>query len=180
MDYYHNELDASPEQLGVPMTPTHDVYLLPDTIGQEKWDRRFIAVAELVSSWSKDPSTKCGAVIVRPDRTIASVGYNGFPRGCNDDPTLYANRDLKLSRVLHAEVNAVLHANEPLTGFTMYTHPAGVSPTCDRCATVVIEAGIERVVHEFDDSREFSSRWAEAGKRALQMYAESHVEVVDL
>jgi len=45
------------------------------------WHDRFFAMADLVGSWSKDPSTKVGAVIIRPDRTIASVGYNGFPRG---------------------------------------------------------------------------------------------------
>ena len=50
----------------------------------EKWDRRFLALAEHVADWSKDPSTKTGAVIVRPDRTIASMGYNGFPRGMAD------------------------------------------------------------------------------------------------
>lgn len=46
-----------------------------------KWDERFIELARLVATWSKDPSTKVGAVIVRPYRTVASVGFNGFARG---------------------------------------------------------------------------------------------------
>lgn len=66
-----------------------------------KWDRRFLRLAQEVASWSKDPSTKTGAVIVRPDKTIAAIGYNGFPRGCDDAPELYAHRETKLSRVVH-------------------------------------------------------------------------------
>lgn len=148
------------------MTPTHDIYLLPDTAGQEKWDRRFIAVAELVSTWSKDPSTKCGAVIVRPDRTIASVGYNGFPRGCSDADEIYADRPLKYARVVHAEVNSILAAREPLNGYTLYT------------SAVIIQSGITRVVHEYEELNDINSRWAETMRIGLQMYAEAHVEVV--
>src|SRR4051812_43949974 len=100
----------------------------------EKWDRRFLQMARLVASWSKDPSTKCGAVIVRPDKTVASVGFNGFPKGTNDDDELYADRETKYSRVVHAEQNALIFAREPLDGYTMYTWPQGFGPTCDRCA----------------------------------------------
>jgi dCMP deaminase len=46
---------------------------------QDWWDRYFLDIAEEVSKASKDPSTKVGAVIVRPDRTVASLGYNGLP-----------------------------------------------------------------------------------------------------
>ena len=44
------------------------------------WDQRFIALADHIGQWSKDPSTQQGAVIVRPDKTIAATGFNGFPR----------------------------------------------------------------------------------------------------
>lgn len=143
----------------------------------EKWDRRFIALAREVSQWSKDPSTKCGAVIVRPDRTIASIGFNGFPRGCDDAPELYADRAEKYQRVIHAEVNAVLSAREPLAGYTMYTYPGGLAPSCDRCATIVIQAGIRRIVHERVDN-DFSRRWDPA--RSLELYNQAGVEVVAL
>ena len=66
------------------------------------WHQRFLALAAHVGSWSKDPSTKVGAVIVRNDRTIVSVGYNGFPRHCDDDPELYADRTKKYPRTVHA------------------------------------------------------------------------------
>src|SRR4051794_38721558 len=125
-----------------------------------KWDKRFIELAALVASWSKDPSTKCGAVIVRPDKTVVSVGFNGFPKGCLDDDELYADRETKYARVVLAEVNAILHAREQLHGYTIYTWPPGYSGSCDRCATVIIQAGISRIVHIRKES-DFADRWRE-------------------
>ena len=142
-----------------------------------KWDLRYIEMAQLVAGWSKDPSTKCGAVIVRPDRTVASVGFNGFPIGCDDSKDLYEDRELKYARVVHAELNAILHAREPLHGYSIYTYPAGWGPSCDRCSSSIIQAGIKRVVHLRDDS-EFAARWKDAAERGLQMYREAGVEVV--
>lgn len=148
-----------------------------DNMRVEKWDKRFLNMAHLVSEWSKDPSTKCGAVIVRPDNTIVSTGFNGFPKGCKDDVEIYANRELKYSRVVHAELNAILHANEPLHGYTIYTYPPGYGPTCDRCAAHVIQSGIKRVVHIRDES-DFALRWKDASERGLDMYDEAGVVVV--
>lgn len=141
-----------------------------------KWDRRFLELAKYISLWSKDPSTQCGAVIVRPDRTIASVGYNGFPRGCDDSPELYADREAKYARVVHCEMNAILSAREPLQGYTLYTWPF---LTCDRCAVHVIQAGIDCVVACTcpEDKKE---RWGEMFKRAHALYAEAGVGVLEL
>lgn len=158
----------------------HYARLAEQEAQQIKWDRRFLDMAKLVASWSKDPSTKCGAVIVRPDRTVASVGFNGFPKGCSDADEVYADREEKYGRVVHAEVNAVLLAAEPCTGYTIYTYPAGLGPSCDRCTSVIIQAGIERVVHYQDQDAEFVGRWGEAMERGLRMYAEAGVEVVHL
>ena len=141
-----------------------------------KWEKRFFEMAQLVSTWSKDPSTKVGAVIVRPDNTVASVGYNGFPKGMNDHPDLYADRDVKLSRIVHAEMNAILHAKEPLQGYTLYTWPV---LTCDRCAVHVISAGIVRVCAP-KASPELSERWHEQFKKAKEYYLEGKVIVTEL
>jgi dCMP deaminase len=141
------------------------------------WDGRFLTLAEVVASWSKDPSTKCGAVIVRPDKTIASVGFNGFPRGTLDDPEFYDDRELKYARVVHAEVNAVVHAREPLHGYTLYVWPPGAGPTCDRCAGVVIQSGITNVVYLDGGGGEFGERWSLACSRALDLYFEAGVEL---
>ena len=48
-----------------------------------KWDVRFLKLAHEVASWSKDPSTKVGCVLVKGKKVI-SVGYNGLPMGIED------------------------------------------------------------------------------------------------
>jgi dCMP deaminase len=144
------------------------------------WDIRFIEMAAMVASWSKDPSTKCGAVVVRPDKSVCSVGFNGFAKGCSDADDLYANRELKYERVVHAEVNSILLAREPLTGYTMYTYPPNFGPSCARCSSHIIQAGITRVVHVLDTSADFAQRWKETIEIGLDMYAEAGVEIVSI
>lgn len=134
---------------------------------QRKWDLRFLELAETVSHWSKDPSTKCGSVIVRPDLTIASIGFNGFARGMNDHAERYANRETKYSRIIHAEMNAVLSAAEPVKGYTMYVHP--LFP-CDRCMPHLIQAGLDRFVSPVL-TPELANRWGLSLTRAIA-YAE--------
>jgi dCMP deaminase len=147
-----------------------------------KWDQRFLELAKLVSTWSKDPSTKCGAAIVRPDKTVCSVGFNGFPKGCSDDAGLYDDRELKYERVVHAEVNAILHANEDVHGYTMYTFPPAHGPTCSRCATNVIQSGIKKVVHLLPpEGVEFAEgRWEDSLRIGFQMYKEAGIEIVHI
>jgi dCMP deaminase len=142
-----------------------------------KWNNRFLALAEHIATWSKD-STQVGAVIVRPDKTIASVGYNGFPRYCDDSPDILADRELKYSRTIHAELNAVLNAPERLQGYSLYvSKPSLYGPTCDRCACFIIQAGITRVVYRIGGG-DFAERWREPYARGLQLYKEAHVEVI--
>ena len=110
----------------------------------DKWDSRYAAMAILVSSWSKDPSTKVGAVIAQPDKTIASVGYNGFPKHMEDREEWYNDREEKLKRVIHAEHNALNHCeHQNITGSTIYVYP--LRP-CIKCARRIYERGITRVV----------------------------------
>ena len=92
-----------------------------------KWDYRFLDLAAVVASWSKDGSTKVGAVITDPDHRVVSLGFNGFPRGLDD---VDLPREEKLRRTLHAEENALLFASRPLDGCSIFvTHPP-----CARCA----------------------------------------------
>ena len=114
-----------------------------ETNPNEKWDHRFLAMADLVAGWSKDPSTRVGAVIVRPDKTVCSVGFNGFPRYVDDSDAAYLDRTTKYKQVKHAEENAILFANEPLLGYTLYVTP--LLP-CSLCAGDIIQKGIRRVV----------------------------------
>lgn len=108
----------------------------------DKWDNRFLSVATLISSWSKDPSTQVGCVIVDDNRRILSTGYNGFSSAVDDLEERLHNRDIKYPLTIHAEVNAVLNTKQSLVGATAYiTH----QPCCN-CASVLIQSGIKRVV----------------------------------
>lgn len=107
----------------------------------EKWDARFYAHAEQVASWSKDPRTKVGCVLVI-DNHVVSEGFNGFPAGIEDDARLY-DRDIKRAITLHAEINAIIHARGSVRGATAYI--TTLLP-CSQCASALIAAGIRRVV----------------------------------
>ena len=133
------------------------------------WDDRFLKLAQHIAQWSKDPSTKVGAVIVRPNRTIASVGYNGFPRGVNDDERLN-DRPYKYAMTVHAEANAILSANERLDGCTLYVTP--LSP-CSSCASIIIQSGIRRVVAYMPHQPE---HWADSFAIARTMLDEAGIE----
>ena len=75
-----------------------------------KWDHRFLDLATHIASWSKDPSTKVGCVVVGSDREIRSTGFNGFPRGIDDDDDRLTDRSKKYPLICHAEENAIMHA----------------------------------------------------------------------
>ncbi len=138
----------------------------------EWWDLRFLAMAKLVSGWSKDPSTQCGAVIVDEERRVVSVGYNGFAKGVHDTAERLNNREEKYRYVIHAEVNAILFADkERLKGATLYTHPF---MACSSCAGIVIQSGIRRcVATKMPES--VKSRWEEDTKRSMNQFEEAGV-----
>ena len=136
------------------------------------WDDRFLDLADHIASWSKDPSTKVGAVIVRPNRTIASVGYNGFPRGVKDDPERLDDRPVKYSMTVHAEANAILSADGRLDGCTLYVTP--LHP-CSNCAALIIQSGIAKVVARMPYD---SERWADSFGKAGLMFDEAGIEVI--
>lgn len=143
---------------------------------QTNWDRFYLGMAEYVSTKSKDPSTKCGAVIVRPDFTQASAGYNGFPKRMPDKQEWYDNREEKYSRVVHCEMNALIHAREPVEGYTLYTWPFAC---CDRCAVHMIQAGISRFVFPKlpEDKVE---RWGKSLAKTIQYFNECGVRFTEI
>lgn len=141
------------------------------------WDIRFLQMARMVASWSKDPSTKCGAVITNTDHSVVSLGFNGFPRRIRDEPTLLNAREEKYKRVVHAEMNAILQARTNVHGCTLYSWPPNVGPSCERCAVHIIQAGICRVVYVHEES-EMTARWADSAKLGLELFAEAGVAVV--
>lgn len=110
-----------------------------------KWPRRMLELARHVSTWSKDPSTKCGAVIYEETtNNVVALGYNGFPRNVVDDEVLLNSREEKYRRIIHAEVNAILRLPtiSPAT-LVMAVYPL---PPCEQCALMIIQGGIKGLV----------------------------------
>jgi dCMP deaminase len=140
------------------------------------WDTRFLDLAEHISKWSKDPSTKVGAVIVDSHRRIVSTGYNGFPVGVMDSYDRLTDRDTKYEMIIHAEANAILFAHQRMNGMTLYTTPF---QPCSRCASLIIQSGISRVIsYEIDDSNDlFENRWTNSFKLAKELFDEAGVEL---
>jgi dCMP deaminase len=112
----------------------------------EKWDIRFMRIAKEIATWSKDPSSQIGAVIVNDDRRILSTGYNGFPRGIADTEERLNDKDQKYPRIVHAELNALLgclYNGVSVKDATLYVYGL---PVCSDCTKSVIQSGIKRVV----------------------------------
>lgn len=144
-------------------------------MANNKWDERFMQLAAVVASWSKDPSTRVGAVITKGNR-IVSLGYNGFAVGVDDSKERYADRDFKYPAVIHAEENCLLFAKQDLTGCTIYVHPM---PPCASCAAKIIQVGIKRVVSTAPTELQ-QSRWGRDIAIANTMFAEAKVSVCQL
>ena len=136
-----------------------------------KWDNRFIELAEYIALWSKDPSTKVGAVVVDHKNRIVSVGYNGLPHGIDDNNERLNDRDLKLAMTIHAEENAILFAGRDVTGMTIYVHP--LFP-CSNCAAKIIQSGISRVVSK---RVKIESKWFDSVEKSKEMFGEAGVSM---
>jgi len=115
------------------------------------WNEYFMGIAFLSAKRSKDPNTQVGACIVNNNKVIQGIGYNGFPRGC-DDTSFPWNRegatlDTKYPYVVHAELNAILNSGgENLTGSSIYV---ALFP-CNECAKAIIQSGIKEVIYLSD------------------------------
>jgi len=107
-----------------------------------KWSDRFMDLANHVATWSKDPSTQVGCVIVDKQNRVVSLGFNGFPRGVKDIASRYQDKDTKYLFVAHAERNALDNAPLSVEGCTLY------SPLlpCNECAKSIIQKGIKKVI----------------------------------
>ena len=140
----------------------------------KSWTDYFLAMAHLVASKSKDPSTKVGCVVITEDNVVAATGYNGLPRGVEDRADRM-ERPAKYLWTSHAEENAVAQAARvgmKLKGGTAYvTHMP-----CSRCARTLIQAGIETVVVD----RGTTSMPQEEFDVAMQMFKEAGVDVAQI
>lgn len=136
----------------------------------EKWNLRFLALAEFIAQWSKDPSTKVGAVIVDRFNRVVSVGYNGFPQGVKDLPERLENRGIKYKIIIHAERNALLFARESVVACRLYVWPF---MPCTPCTSMAIQAGIAGVIAPDSDN----PRWMTDFNLSKELFDEAGVKV---
>lgn len=144
------------------------------SIFSEKWNIHFMQHAQLISTLSKDNSTKVGCVVVSPEKVILSMGYNGFPRGVNDNIPERHLRPTKYEYVVHAEENALLNAGRngiKLNGGILYV----TMPPCTRCAGSIIQAGIKEVVYLEPEEDKKIPGWRDTLNISFNMFDEAGV-----
>ncbi|UOF81425.1 deoxycytidylate deaminase [Caudoviricetes sp.] len=137
---------------------------------KNKWDARFIELANHVATWSKDPDAQVGAVIAKRNRRNPALGYNGFPEGISDSYDRLSNRARKNSLTIHAELNAILNADFDITGCTLYVS----KPVCLHCAIIIAQKKLARVVQPMLDK---ASSWHSSQAEAVAILTEAGVQV---
>jgi dCMP deaminase len=140
----------------------------------DKWNNRFLEMALKVGEWSKDRSTKVGAVIVK-DRQILSTGYNGFPRGIDDSIDERHERPLKYAYTEHAERNAIYNASYNGVNIKGGTIFSTFFPCVD-CCRAIIQTGIVQVITV--EPKDVSEKWAESFKLSKDMLDEAGIKIV--
>lgn len=108
------------------------------------WDNWLMSLALVVSSRSTDESTKHGAILCDSKYRILGVGYNGFPRGSNDNQ-MPQDRPIKYDHIIHAEANCLLNSQNLLLGedYTMYV----TGFPCPGCFLLMCQAGVKNIVY---------------------------------
>jgi dCMP deaminase len=138
---------------------------------ENKWHIRFLELAEFIAQWSKDPSTKVGAVIVDEKRRIVSTGYNGFAIGVDDSENRLVDRTIKYPIILHAEENAMSFAKQNLDNCSLYV--SGLPP-CAHCASLIIQSGIKNV---YAWNLDIPERWKDSINLTNQLFCEAGVKL---
>jgi dCMP deaminase len=144
-----------------------------------KWERRFVEMAEHVSTWSKDPNTKIGAVVALPfSRQILSTGYNGLARGVNDNHPERSSRENgeKYFWYGHAERNAIYNAARFGIRLTDSVIHLNAGMPCTGCAIAIIQAGIRGVVcMDGHPTGQKNDKWTAEAERSRVMFKEAGV-----
>jgi len=144
-----------------------------NSISNQTWGDRYTDLAKEISTWSKDPSTKVGAVVIGKDGQVLSQGFNGFPRRIRDTEERFNDRERKYELVVHAEMNAIYNASlsgVSLRGATLYVYGL---PICNECAKGIIQVGIRKVVA--CRPKEYNSDWDKSNKLAEELFNEAEV-----
>lgn len=112
------------------------------------WEEYFMGIAILSAQRSKDPSTQVGACIVDSNNKVVSIGYNGMPRGVDDETIPWGHGEgieSKYLYVCHAEFNAILNTRDgsALNGCRIYVT---LFP-CNECAKAIVQTGIKEIIY---------------------------------
>ena len=137
------------------------------------WGDKYTHLAKEISTWSKDPSTQVGAVVIGEHGQLLSQGYNGFPRGIKDSEERLNNRERKYELVVHAEMNAIYNASlngVSLKGSTLYVYGL---PICNECAKGIIQVGIQKVVAMRPEK--YNIAWEESINNARNLFSEADI-----
>ena len=141
-----------------------------------KWNKRYMAIAKDVASWSKDPNTQVGAVAVGDKGQILSQGYNGFPRGILDCEGRLNDRETKYKFVVHAEMNVIYNATYSgvsLNESRLYVYGL---PVCNECCKGIIQVGIKEV-YVAQECIDLRPHWFESWQQSLDMFNEAGIKV---
>ncbi|MDD4796656.1 MAG: dCMP deaminase family protein [Eubacteriales bacterium] len=148
----------------------------------DKWDRRFMELAEQVATWSScfQPNRQIGAIIVK-DKRIMTTGYNGAPAGvlsCKErqsclrrEMDIPSGQRAEFCYAIHAEQNAVIQAARmgiSIAGATLYcTHQP-----CSICAKIIVNAGIARIVYRHPYPDAFTARIVDEAGVTMERYCD--------
>lgn len=143
-----------------------------------QWLEHFMTIAKTVSTMSKDPSRKIGAVIVDKNKRIISTGFNGFAKGIVDSEERLQDKEMKRILMLHAEENAILHAKQDLTDCSIFVYGY---PPCVHCMSLIIQSGIKLVYYRnSSDLNAVSQFWKDNLELSLKLAEEASVAVIDI
>lgn len=138
-----------------------------------EWHQRYLGLAREVSTWSKDPSRKIGAVAVGEKGQVLAQGYNGFPRGIRHSLERLQDRELKYKHVVHAEMNLIYNAT--YNGVSLHDSTVYVTglPVCSECAKGLIQVGVDQVI--MPESLDIPENWNESFKFTEELFEEAGV-----
>lgn len=140
------------------------------------WDKKFIGLCNHIATWSKDPSTKVGAVIVGENNKILSTGYNGIPVGVKDTIERMSIRPEKYKWMEHAERNAIYTAASEGVSLKNSTIYCNFLP-CTDCARAIIQSGIKQVIYETENLNSNSPEWEKSKQISKTMFSEANVKL---
>lgn len=144
------------------------------------WQEYFLSLCDAVAQKSKDRSTSVGCIICGQDHSVKCMGYNGFPRGCDDEREDWHQRPKKYLMTAHAELNAVAAAARNGTSLMGCKAYVSLAP-CAACTLALIQAGVvEITARAWPIEKRFPSEWVESWEASQELCNASNVKLTIL